>query len=296
MNRIDIKSSEYPMLLKQIKDPPEFLYYKGQWNSEIFEQTLSVVGSRKMTTYGELITNEMITSIAVAGITIVSGFMYGIDAQAHVSTLNAGGHTIAVLPCGIDKIHPEYQEDLYNRIIDSHGLIVSEYPGDKPPALWTYPRRNRIIAGLSPILLVIEAGLKSGALITAGIAQKYNKRIYAVPGPLTSSVSRGTAHLIKEGASILTEPADILSEYNIQPKGKSACKNPSDKFNNLQRGVIDLLRQQSMRIDEIIRAMEKPAAEIGAQMTLLSLKKRIILQDGQYYLPEAITGETNHAD
>ena len=176
MNQIGIKSCEYPYLLKQIKDPPRKLYFKGDWNTDIFDETLSVVGSRRMTRYGEIITNELVAVIAEAGIVIVSGFMYGIDAQAHAAALETGGRTIAVMPCGIEKIHPEYQAGLYNRILRCGGLVVSEYPGDTPPALWTYPRRNRIIAGLSPVLLVVEAGLKSGALITARIAKNYNKK------------------------------------------------------------------------------------------------------------------------
>ncbi|MCK5199756.1 MAG: DNA-processing protein DprA, partial [Spirochaetales bacterium] len=183
MNYIDITSDEYPYLLRQIKDPPPKLYFRGNWDPDIFKETLSVVGSRRMTRYGEIITHSLVSAIASKEITIVSGFMYGIDAQAHNAALESGGRTIAVMPCGIEKIHPEYQSDLHERILNNNGLVVSEYTGDAPPALWTYPRRNRIIAGLSPLLLVVEAGIKSGALITAKIAAKYNKKIFAVPGP-----------------------------------------------------------------------------------------------------------------
>ncbi|MBI9098990.1 MAG: DNA-protecting protein DprA [Spirochaetaceae bacterium] len=282
MNQIDIKSTEYPYLLKQIKDPPETLYYRGEWNPEIFKQTLSVVGSRKMTRYGEAITKEIVTDTASAGITIVSGFMYGIDAQAHEGALNASGHTIAVMPCGIDRIHPEYQMELYKKIEKDKGLILSEYPGETPPALWTYPRRNRIIAGLSPVLLVIEAGLKSGALITARIAQKYNKKIFAVPGPLTSSVSEGTSLLIKEGASIFTKSDDLLSEFGIGITGKTKNKKQASNLNPSQRKIMELLSRQPMGIDEIIRILNKPTSKVGADLTFLSLKKMISLHDGKY--------------
>ena len=282
MNQIDIKSTEYPYLLKQIKDPPETLYYRGKWNPEIFKQTLSVVGSRKMTRYGEAITKEIVTDAVSAGITIVSGFMYGIDAQAHEGALNASGHTIAVMPCGIDRIHPEYQADLYKKIEKEKGLILSEYPEETPPALWTYPRRNRIIAGLSPILLVIEAGLKSGALITARIAQKYNKKIFAVPGPLTSSVSEGTSLLIKEGASIFTKSDDLLSEFGIGITGTTKNKKQTSNLNQSQRKIMELLSRQPMGIDEIIRILKKPTSKVGADLTFLSLKKMIGLHDGKY--------------
>jgi DNA processing protein len=284
LNQIDINSIEYPYRLKQIKDPPDILYFRGVWDPDIFKETLSVVGSRKMTRYGEQITNRLVTDIAIAGITIVSGFMYGIDAVAHGAALHAPGRTIAVMPCGIDRIHPEYQADLHEKIEQTSGLIVSEYPGDKAPALWTYPRRNRIIAGLSPVLLVIEAGLKSGALITANIAGKYNKKIFAVPGPLTSSVSDGTSLLIKEGASIVTESDDLLAEYGLQNTGKPERKKKKSNLKRSQRRIVDLLSVEPMGIDEIIRALQKPASEIGAELTVLCLKKIITLDDGRYSL------------
>lgn len=296
MNQIDIRSTEYPHLLKQIKDPPEILYFKGEWNVEIFNKTISVVGSRKMTHYGEFITNEIIADVCRAGITVVSGFMYGIDAQAHSATLNNSGRTIAVMPCGIDRIHPEYQTDIYNGIIQSKGLIISEYPGNSSPALWTYPRRNRIIAGLSPVLLVVEAGLKSGSLITANIARKYNKKIFAVPGPLTSSVSIGTSQLIRNGAAIYTESEDLLLEYGFSKDFKTPQKLQSYKLNSSQKKIVQLLSLESMGIDQIIRALQKPASEIGAEITVLCLKKIITLNDGKYALSSKISKGLLHAN
>jgi len=294
MNYVDIESNEYPILLRQIKDPPPNLYFKGTWDINIFNNTLSVVGSRKMTRYGEIITDKLVSQIAVKEITIVSGFMYGIDAQAHNAAVEAGGRTIAVMPCGIDRIHPEYQVDLYNRIINNNGLIVSEYPGDTPPALWTYPRRNRIIAGLSPILLVLEAGVKSGALITAKIAKKYNKKIFAVPGPLTSSVSIGTALLIKNGAQIVTGAKDILSEYGIVENNelfsKRATYGQNKVQNKVQLKILQILSEEPMGIDDISRLVGKQISEIGADMTVLSLKKYLSLNEGKYYL---VNGDSN---
>ncbi|RKX83335.1 MAG: DNA-protecting protein DprA [Spirochaetes bacterium] len=284
MNYIDINSSEYPYLLRQIKDPPPKLYFKKDWNTDIFSETLSVVGSRKMTRYGEQITDKLITAISGAGITIVSGFMYGIDAQAHNAAVKTGGRTIAVMPCGIDRIHPEYQIDLYNSILKNKGLIVSEYPGDTPPALWTYPRRNRIIAGLSPVLLVIEAGIKSGALITAKIAKKYNKIIYAVPGPMLSSVSQGTNMLIKQGAQIVTSKQDILSEYGITSKNELFSKKETYGLNKTQVKILKLLSNEPMGIDDIARISKKNISDIGADITVLSIKKHLSLNEGKYYI------------
>lgn len=290
MNYIDINSREYPYLLRQIKDPPPKLYFKKEWNSEIFNETLSVVGSRKMTRYGEIITDTIISAVAGAGITIVSGFMYGIDAQAHKAAVDAGGRTIAVMPCGIDIIHPEHQVKLHDNIIKNNGLIVSEYPGDTPPALWTYPRRNRIIAGLSPILLVVEAGVKSGALITAKISKKYNKKIFAIPGPLTSSVSIGTANLIKNGAQIVTDIQDILSEYGKTKNNELFSKKEFYGLNKTQTKILKLLANEPLSIDEISRYVEKKISDIGADITVLSLKKHLSLNEGKYYL---INGGSN---
>lgn len=284
MNYIDINSDEYPYLLLQIKDPPLKLYYRGNWDPDIFKETLSVVGSRRMTRYGEIITHSLVSAIASKEITIVSGFMYGIDAQAHEAALESGGRTIAVMPCGIEKIHPEYQVDLHERILTNNGLVVSEYPGDTPPALWTYPRRNRIIAGLSPILLVIEAGVKSGALITAKIAKNYNKKIFAVPGPLTSNVSIGTAILIKNGAQIVTGAEDLLIEFGIKDNAEFFSKKELYGLNKTQQKIIKILSKEPMGIDDIARSSGKQISEIGADITVLSIKKHLTLNEGKYYL------------
>ena len=284
MNYIDINSNEYPYLLQQIKDPPPKLYFRGNWDTNIFTETLSVVGSRRMTRYGEIITDSLVSMIAGKGITIVSGFMYGIDAQAHNVALEAGGQTIAVMPCGIERIHPEYQADLHGKILNNNGLVVSEYPRDTPPALWTYPRRNRIIAGLSPILLVIEAGVTSGALITAKIAKNYNKKIFAVPGPLTSNVSMGTALLIKHGAHIVTSTDDILFEYGKKETVELFSKKGLYGLNKTQQKIVKILSKEPMGIDDIARSSGKQISEIGADITVLSLKKHLTLNEGKYYL------------
>jgi DNA processing protein len=198
-NSIDISNPDYPSLLKEAGKPPEVLRYKGDWCSDIFERCLTVVGARKMTKYGREVTRKIVQEIASAGITIVSGFMYGIDATAHKAALEAGGRTIAVMPCGVDIVHPGHQKGLYEEIINQNGLIISEYEDKHPPCLWTYPQRNKIMAGISLATLVIEAGPGSGSLITAKAAKAYKRRLFALPGPVTSIVSQGSLQLIKEG-------------------------------------------------------------------------------------------------
>ncbi len=156
---IKIDDEKYPRLLKEIGSPaPKKLYYKGDLNNDIFKNCLAVVGSRHLTSYGRRVTERFVAEIASAGITIVSGFMYGGDEAAHSAAVKAGGKTIAVMPCGIDIIHPEYQKGLYEEILKNNGLIISEYEGKFLPVTWTYVKRNRIVAGLSRAVLVVEAG------------------------------------------------------------------------------------------------------------------------------------------
>ena len=218
---IEKENLQYPELLKQISDAPAQLYYKGIWpassadeNENLFENCLAVVGSRHMTQYGKKATEQLISEVAAAGITIVSGFMYGVDAAAHKAAVDAGGKTLAVMPCGIERIHPSHQKDLYDKILETGGLIISEWDGDGMPMLWTYPKRNRIVAGLAKATLVVEAGLESGSLITADFAKKFQRKVFAVPGPITSEVSKGTAKLIQEGAMLVNSADDILEFFD----------------------------------------------------------------------------------
>ncbi|MCF6334161.1 MAG: DNA-processing protein DprA, partial [Spirochaetales bacterium] len=245
---------------------------------------LGVVGSRKITTYGEIITKRLVGRISGKGITIISGFMYGVDAEAHEAAINSGGKTVAVMPCGIDLVHPSYQTSLYKNIIKNNGLIISEYPDSTPPALWTYPRRNRIVAGLSQALLVIEAGIKSGALITAKIARMYNKRIYAVPGPLTSSVSIGTARLIKNGAEIITDVSDILSFYGKANDDQLFSLKEPYGLNRSQKRILEILSKEPLKIDQLARCSGLSISKIGADITVLSLRKYLTMREGKYFL------------
>lgn len=286
---IEIKDKEYPKSLKEIgKEAPKKLYYKGEWDKEIFDNCLAVVGSRHLTNYGRKITEQLVREIASAGITIVSGFMYGGDEAAHKATIEVGGRTIAVMPCGIDIIHPEYQEELYNKILENKGLIISEYEGNFPPAVWTYPKRNRIVAGLSRAVLVIEAGLNSGTLITTEYAKKFNRKIFAVPGPLTSQVSKGTTKLIKEGAEIVTEARDILNYYKIIPSKKSIEVGPQQVFqrveNDIEKRIIEHLKNESLEVDVLARFLKLPVSKVGMTLSMMHLKGFIKQEGSKYYV------------
>jgi len=293
-NPVEIESIKYPKALKEALGylvsslGPKKLYYKGAWNDEIFENCLAVVGSRHLTHYGRQATERIVTECAAAGITIVSGFMYGGDEAAHSSAVKAGGKTIAVMPCGIDRIHPESQKKLYKEILDKNGLIISEYPGMDQPQQWTYIQRDRIVAGLCKAVLVTEAALNSGSLITASYAKKFGRKIFAIPGPITSEVSKGTIKLIKEGAEPVTESKDILDFFGLLPARRSFSKGGSSKpistGDALQDKIIDQLRREPLKADEMARLFAVPVAQLGTTLSLMQLKGFINLADGKYYL------------
>jgi DNA processing protein len=284
MKTVDINDSRYPALLKEIKPRPDKLYYKGNWNQDIFKNCLAVVGSRRMTTYGRQITNKLVSEIASAGITIVSGFMYGVDAQAHQAAFLGGGKTIAVMPCGIGRIHPNYQKKLYQQILDEKGLVISEIEGDAMPQLWTYPQRNRIVAGLSQATLVVEAAIGSGSLITADLTKRFGRKLFALPGPLTSSVSEGTLGLIKEGAEMVTSSDDVLAYYGKDNKGEAKNDFSSLKLNKLEKEIIKKLKEEPMDIDFLSRQLNRLSSEMGTKLSLMQLKGIISKEGNKYYV------------
>ena len=289
INIVQKEDPQYPKSLADIGDAPKQLYHKGQWNLEIFDRCLAVVGTRKMTSYGKRITEQIVGEVAAAGVTIVSGFMYGIDAEAHKAALNAGGKTIAVMPCGIDVICPEYQMDLHKEILHNKGLVISEYEGTHSAFLWTFPRRNRIIAGLAKATLVVEAAENSGALITAKFAKKYGRKIFAVPGPLTSAVSQGVTQLLKEGATVVSGANDILEYYDIfrsSPKSDlGKTKSDLGKIEGaLEQKIVKELKKEAMEIDILARRLEIPAAQLGAAISMLQLEGHITKEQGKLHV------------
>ena len=289
MNVVNSEDKKYPALLKKIgKDAPKQLYWKGNYSEEILKNCLAVVGSRHLTSYGKQVIEKLVTEIAASGITIVSGFMYGGDATAHKAALRAGGRTIAVMPCGIDLVHPEYQQDLYAEILNEQGLVISEYEGAMQPSNWTYPRRNRIVAGLSRAVLVVEAGLKSGSLITANFAKKFGRKIFAVPGPITSEVSQGTNQLIKEGATAVVDVKDIIDFYkiNFQFSISNFRSNSNFKFSNgsIEKKIIEQLKRESLGVDELSRIFTMPASILGTTLSLMQLKSLIKQEGNKFYV------------
>ncbi len=292
---IQKESKEYPKLLGEIGDAPKKLYCKGALSPELFEHCLAVVGTRRMTTYGRRVAEQLVGEIAAAGITIVSGFMYGVDAASHTAALRVGGKTIAVMPCGIDVIHPEYQKDLYNEILENGGLIVSEYEGTFLPTLWSYTKRNRIVAGLCQATMVVEAGEQSGSLITANFAKKFGREVFAVPGPLTSSVSVGISELIRGGAAVVTRAKDVLDYYRenykfslcfTPPAGGALRPAENSQFSrhSLEQKILEQLQAEPREIDTLARLLQVSIAKIGSALSLLELSGAVTKEGGEYYI------------
>lgn len=291
---IEVSDKKYPVALKEAlknlvaSSGPKKLYYKGNWDEKIFENCLAVVGSRHLTHYGRQATNQMVTEAVAAGITIVSGFMYGGDEAAHSACVKAGGKTIAVMPCGINLIHPPQQKDLYQKILDTGGLIISEYEEKTQPQQWTYIQRDRIVAGLAKAVLVTEAALNSGSLLTAGYAKKYGRKVFALPGQITSDLSKGTIKLIREGAEAVSEPNDILSYFKVLVNEKkqkpSFAKAPEGKCSTLEEKILAHLRREPMNADDMARELAVPVAQLGTTLSLLQLKGAIINNSGKYYV------------
>jgi DNA processing protein len=286
---VEIESKKYPSLLKEaLKNlvaslGPKKIYYKGNWSDDIFENCLAVVGSRHLTTYGKRATEQLVTEAAAAGVTIVSGFMYGGDEAAHSAAVKCKGKTIAVMPCGIDLIHPANQKELYQKILDTGGLIVSEYEGVAQPQNFTYIQRDRIVAGLSKAILVTEAALNSGSLISASYAKKFGRKIFALPGQITSEVSKGTIKLIKEGAEPITEAKQILDFFKVLP----SAKKPDKSFvtgDTLEQKIIEQLKREPLKADEMARLFAVPVAKLGTALSLMQLKGFINNDNGKYYI------------
>jgi len=261
--------SVFPDRLKRIYDPPAFLFVKG--DLKILEQAaIGVVGSRVPTSYGKAITEQFSRELAQNNLIIISGFARGIDSIAHNAALRSGGKTIAVLGNGLDIIYPA-ENRKFLEAFSKQGLFISEYPFGTKPDAGNFPKRNRIISGLSLGILVTEAGGKSGALLTAMYALDQNREVFAVPGPVTSGKSTGTNNLIKQGAKLVQGINDITSElagqlsFNLNHSTKVA-----PKLNAKEKVIYDMLTNEAMHIDQL--AIKAEISTTEALTTLLSLE------------------------
>ena len=234
-------------------------------------KAIAIVGTRKVTGYGRIVTEKFATDLSQAGLTIVSGLARGADAIAHKSAIKSSGRTIAVLGGGLNKVFPPENIRLASQIADGFGAVLSEFPPDNPSLPGNFPARNRIISGLSLATLVTEAASNSGSLITARLALEQGREVFAVPGPVTSSFSRGPYELIKEGARIVMEAQEILEELGISENRFVELKtNSLENMSDQEKSIISLLENEGKHIDEICRQLNLPAGAVSG--TLLKLE------------------------
>ncbi|MFC1726306.1 DNA-processing protein DprA [candidate division KSB1 bacterium] len=271
---ISLWDKEYPENLKNIFDPPILLFVRGEFK-ENDKFSISIVGSRSPSIYGKLDAEKISAELTKEGLTIVSGFARGIDSAAHKSVLDSGGRTIAVLGCGVNIIYPPEQRRLFFRIIDN-GAVISEYPFDTPPDPYNFPRRNRIISGLSLGTLVVEAGEKSGALITANQALEQNREVYAMPRNISFPTSKGTNELIKSGAKLVQSGSDILEEIAPHIKKKNIEEKVLPALTDDEKKVYGILSEEPIHVDKISELAGKKTSEIP--MILLNLELKGIIK------------------
>ncbi|MFA5097425.1 MAG: DNA-processing protein DprA [Candidatus Margulisiibacteriota bacterium] len=284
VNAVCLGDSDYPSNLYNIWDPPPVLYYRGSLEAED-KLSVAVVGSRSLSPYGEKMTKKLAKDLCEFGITVVSGLALGIDSCAHKSALEAGGRTIAVLGTGLDEVYPYSNRGLGERIGDK-GALVCEHLKVEGVEKWNFPRRNRIISGLSLGTLVIEGSSDSGSLITAGFALEQNREVFAVPGESGRTLSRGPNALIKRGAKLVEEVADILEELNLKSvKGghKPAPSINTEGLSAEQRRVLDCLETGAKHIDELALITGVSCGELATALVPMVVKDMVSELPGKYY-------------
>lgn len=283
INVYTIFDQEYPELLKQIYDPPIVLYIKGQI-TKADKKAIGIVGTRKMTGYGKIVTEKFANELAEQSITIVSGLARGVDTLAHRCAIASGGRTIAVLGGGLNKIFPPENKGLADKIASQFGAVISEYPPDYPALAGNFPSRNRIISGLSKGVLVTEATLDSGSLITAKSALEQNREVFAVPGQISSPYCLGPLKLIQQGAKLVIDVEDILEELGLN-KIQTKNINPSqvEGLSILEKLIIESLEDEALHIDDIIRLTKTPSALLSANLIKLEISGFIKSLGGGIY-------------
>lgn len=266
---ITIFEDNYPKLLSQIYDPPVVLYYKGDFPDE---KAIAVVGTRKITGYGKIATQQFTKGLVGAGLTIVSGLARGVDSQAHLTTVSENGKTIAVLGGGLNNIFPPENRGLAAKIATGFGAVVSEFPPDYPSLPGNFPARNRIISGLSLGVVVIEAAEDSGSLITARLALEQGREVFAVPGPITSDLSKGPVDLIRDGARAVFNSDEVLEELGISQNQRSKIKDQKEyDLSEDERKILGVLENENRHIDEIGRELSFPSPKISALLLKMEI-------------------------
>lgn len=278
IKEIKIEDEKYPNQLKEIKNPPNKIFLVG--NEKILQSDgIAVIGSRCNTEYGEKYATKFSKELAKQGLTIISGMAVGIDGFAHKGALSVGGKTIAVLGSGFNNIYPEENKELFKQIIENDGAIITEYEPDVKPNSENFPKRNRIVSGLSKGVLVIEAVYRSGTSITAKLAQSQGRKVFCIPSNLERKNGVGTNQLIKEGASLVTNIDDILNAIKVERKTENnAVKIPAEYL-----PIYEVLEDEPMNVNVICKKLKTDISSINANLMLMELEGYIKSLPGNYY-------------
>lgn len=287
---LSVLDRDYPIRLKMIPDPPPLLYVAGSLTDED-RLAVAIVGARRASPSGRLVTEELSHNLAAAGVTIVSGLARGVDAAAHRGALSAHGRTIAVLGCGIDRNYPP-EHDRLRKQIEEHGVVLSELPMGAAPHSHHFPRRNRIISGLCLGVIVTEAAMNSGSLITAKLAAEQGREVFAVPGHIKSETSRGTNGLLKDGAGLVEQAQDVLDvlRAQLEPELRAKLhdsvpiKTTIDRLGKDESIVYDALSYVPSSVDLVIEQTGLQASAVMTALLSLELQQRVSQLPGQRYL------------
>jgi len=279
---ITLEDGDYPKRLLSIEFPPPVLYVKGSIQ-ERDEYAVAVVGTRHVTSYGRQVAGELGRYLAQNNVTVISGLARGIDAVAHQAALDAGGRTLAVLGSGVDVIYPPEHRALAGRVIENGALISDYYPGTPPEGV-NFPPRNRIISGLSMAAVIVEAGERSGAMITAEFAASQGREVFAVPGSIYAIRSKGANRLIRDGALPLLDFSELLEALNLTQIDEYRYAKQVLPENDIELLLMETLKNEPMHIDEIKAAMGLPMEKISAALVMMKLKGLIKETDNLTYL------------
>ena len=282
---INYKENTYPKELLKLKSPPLNLYVEG--NFELLnKEIIAIVGSRNCSEYGWKQAKKFSTALSQNGICIISGLAIGIDSISHISAMNNVGRTIAVLGAGFNNIYPKENKELFNKILENNGCVISEYPPEEKVNTKNFQRRNEIISALAFGVLVIEAGYRSGSTITANLAIKQGKKVFSIPSNIDSKLGIGTNSLIQKGAKLVTNVKDILREINmnkckdIEQEWKYESKNVPIKYKN----VYEIIGNMPIDINTICRRAELPIQDVSEQLTMLELNEYIRALPGDMFV------------
>ncbi|NTV12421.1 MAG: DNA-protecting protein DprA [Desulfobulbaceae bacterium] len=284
---ICLADREYPEWLRHIPNPPVILYIKGE-PSALAAPGISIVGSRAASSYGLRMAETLAGQLAGLGLTVVSGLALGIDTAAHHGALKGGGSTVAVLGCGLDLVYPPQNRELFE-IIPSRGCLVSEYPLGTQPDGFRFPARNRIISGLSRGVVVVEATLKSGSLITAELALEQGREVFAIPGRADSLKSAGCHRLLQQGAKLVMSVGDVVNEFvdlhSPRPTASAATQQAPrlTELSDEERAVMAVLEIYPRHIDEVITACRLTVNQVNELLLMLEIKGYCEVLPGQHY-------------